>query len=201
MIHPVTPDRLDDLAALFKTHASTRGCYCMCFRGPRRDFVTGWDGGNKANFERLAKTDDPPPGLLAYRDDEPVGWCSVGPRSRYDRAISQRAVILKERDPAEDDDVWLVPCFFVRVGKRKHGTTYQLLNAAVTMAQQYDATAIEGFPLAGNRRNDAEPIAASAVKSASADGYLGRESLFAACGFEPIARPTPRRVVMRRDLT
>ena len=32
------------------------------------------------------------------------------------------------------------------------------------------------------------------------DDYLGREELFGSCGFSSIDRPTPRRVVMRRDL-
>lgn len=187
MIHPLTPDRLDDLADLFDSNRTTRGCYCMAFRGPRRAFAEGFKGGNRAHFEHLAQTDDPPPGLLAYRDDQPIGWCSVGPRSRYDRAISKRAVVLKQRDSSEDDDVWLVTCFFVRVGHRKQGTTYELLNAAVALAKQYGANAIEGFPHIGSTRNEA-------------DGFVGRESLFAACGFDPIARPTPRRVVMRKDL-
>lgn len=117
-----------------------------------------------------------------------MGWCAAGPRSRYPTAISPRATVLKGRDASEDDDVWLVPCFFVRVGERRQGTTRALLAAAVEMAAGHGAKAIEGFPLT----NDGPR---------SPDDYLGRERLFAGCGFTPVARPTPRRVVMRRNLT
>jgi len=48
--------------------------------------------------------------------------------------------------------------------------------------------AIEGCPLAGDGPH-------------KSNRYLGTEPLFAAYGFTPIARPSPQRVVMRRDLS
>lgn len=186
-IHPVTADRLGDLARLFETNGTTRGCWCMYFIAPRAEFGAGMRGGNRARFEELAVDADPPMGLLAYRQAAPVGWCAIGPRSRYPRAIGPRATILKGRDPAEDDEVWLVTCFFVRVGARRQGATRKLLTAAVELAEQSGARAIEGFPRA-------------AGQPSSPDDYLGHEDVFAACGFDCIARPTPRRAVMRRDL-
>jgi GNAT superfamily N-acetyltransferase len=135
----------------------------------------------------MVQTADPPMGLLAYRSGRAVGWCAMGPRSRYPNTISPRATVLKGRDPSEDDDVWLVPCFFVRVGERRHGATRALLEAAVDAARRHGAKAIEGFPL----RDDAPR---------SPDDYLGREHLFATCGFQCVGRPTPRRAVMRREL-
>jgi GNAT superfamily N-acetyltransferase len=186
-IQPVTGDRLDDLADLFETNGTTRGCWCMYFIASRAEFGAGWRGGNRERFDELAVSADPPMGLLAYLDGVPVGWCALGPRSRYPRAIGPRARILKDRDRAEDDDVWLVPCFFVRVGARRLGITRALLAAAVDLARQSGATAIEGFP----RSDDTD---------ASPEDYLGREAVFAACGFECVARPTPRRAVMRRDV-
>ena len=131
--------------------------------------------------------DDPPTGLLAYRGDTPIGWCAFGPRSRYPAAIGARAVVFKERDPVEDESVWLVSCFFVRVGFRKAGTTFELLTAAVELAERSGVPAIEGWPLAGPGPH-------------GADRYYGTEPLFEACGFDCVARPTPNRVVMRRQL-
>lgn len=184
-IFPVTPDRLDDLAELFESNNATRGCWCMAFIATRTQYVSGRSGGNRARFEELAMTADPPLGLLAYRDGRPVGWCAIGPRSRYPRAIGPRTTILKDRDASEDDEVWLVSCFFVRVGERRKGITYQLLEAAADLARSYGAKAIEGWPLTGKP---------------SPDEYYGREQVFAACGFECVSRPTERRAVMRRDL-
>lgn len=124
-------------------------------------------------------------GLLGYRDGTPAGWCAAGPRSRYAVTASPRS-ILRDRDPAEDDSVWLVPCFFVRVGYRRDGLTAQLLSAAVDLARASGAAAIEGWPIA-----DAH---------GSAETFEGREHVFTKCGFTCIGRPSPRRAVMRLEL-
>jgi hypothetical protein len=86
--------------------------------------------------------------------------------------IGPRAKILARRDPAEDDDVWLVPCFFVRVGERGQGITSALLDAAVELAREHGATAVEGFPR-------------SAGQPPSPDDFLGRP------GGEPPGEATP----------
>jgi GNAT superfamily N-acetyltransferase len=186
-VHPVTPQRLADLADLFDSSGVTRGCWCMYFISSRAEFGAGYGAGNRAAFEQLACRSVEPLGLLAYAGTNPVGWCAGGPRARYPRTIGPRARILAARDAAEDDVVWLVPCFFVRAGERGHGVTGALLDAAVELADAHGATAIEGFPRA-------------AGQPPSPDDYLGREEWFASRGFTPIDRPTPRRVVMRRDL-
>jgi GNAT superfamily N-acetyltransferase len=187
-VHPLTPDRLADLADLFGSNATTRGCWCMWFIDSAKDVQAGWrTGRNRRAFEALARDADPPMGVLAYAGDTPVGWLATGPRSRYPRTIGPRAKILRDRDPAEDDDVWLLPCFFVRVGHRRSGVTAALLAAAVDLAGEHGAPAVEGFPIA-----EGQPR--------SADDYLGRERRFAECGFACVAEPSSRRVVMRRDL-
>jgi hypothetical protein len=63
-----------------------------------------------------------------------------------------------------------------------------LLEQAVALAGSHGATAVEGFPLAGGERRS------------GGDAFVGVEPLFATCGFTVINRPTPRRVLMRRDL-
>lgn len=186
-IEPVTAAKLNDLADLFESNGSTRGCWCMAQIVPNREYHPGRYGENRRRFEALALEETIPMGLLGYEDNRPVAWCAVGPRSRYQRAIGPRNTMLKSRDPGEDDDVWLVPCFFVRVGCRRAGITGELLAAAVELAASHGASAIEGFPLADSNRS-------------KADGYFGRETLFSAHGFTCIAQPTPKRALMRRDL-
>lgn len=184
-IHPLGPARSDDAADLFGSNASTRGCWCMWFLLPVRDVQAGWGDTNRGRFEMLATETSPPGGLLAYQDGKAVGWCAMGPRTRYPRAAGSK--LMTRRDPDEDADAWFVPCFFVRTGSRRAGITEQLLRAVVTYAGKHGATAVEGFPLAGDGPH-------------KTDRYLGTEPLFAACGFTAIARPTPRRVIMRREL-
>jgi GNAT superfamily N-acetyltransferase len=186
-VRPLRPNRLADLAVLFGTSKTTNDCYCMCFMVSARECQDGWGAGNRRGFELRARHDPTPLGLLAYRDGEPVGWCAAGPRDRYARAL--RSSVLKARDPDEDADVWLVSCFYVRRDARRLGVTRALLDAAVSLARAQGATAVEGFPLAGDRRRS------------TGEAFVGVEPLFASCGFSPVARPTPARVVMRRDLT
>lgn len=185
-VHPLTADRLADLDALFGTSKTTAGCQCMWFLVPSKQSHDGWGEANRAAFASLTRAEAAPTGLLAYRDGEPVGWVAAGPRSRYVRAL--RSPILKERDAAEDDAVWLVPCFFVRRDARRSGVTRALLDAAVGLARSHGARAVEGFPLAGDKRRS------------TMEAFLGVEPVFESCGFTAVARPSPNRVVMRRAL-
>jgi GNAT superfamily N-acetyltransferase len=186
-IRVLTAESLGDLRDLFGSNAVTRGCWCVWFLVRGQAAEKGWGAANQQHFEALVSAGDKPMGVLAFDDDRPVGWCAIGPRSRYARVLHS-PLVRNTRNSAEDDDVWFVPCFFVRSGARRAGLTKDLLEAAVAAANTHGATAVEGFPLAGaGPHRD--------------DRYLGTEGLFTACGFTEIARPSPRRVVMRRDLT
>jgi len=183
-IHPLTADRMDDLTDLFESNGTTRGCWCTWFLRTRKDNQAGWGEGNRDWFLTYAAAADPPVGVLGYCDELPVGWCAVSPRARY-AALGPRS-IMRDRDRSEDDVVWLVTCFFVRVGARRAGSMSALLTAAVELAARHGATAIEGFPMAGGGDTQS--------------GYVGFESVFAAAGFDRIGQPSPRRVIMRREL-
>jgi len=185
-IRPVTADGLADLGRLFATNGVCSGCWCTFFLLSGREFSAGWGTVNRNRFAEFAAGAGGPVGVLAYRDGEPVGWCAAGPRSRYPRIL--RSPLMKARDRAEDATVWLVPCFFVRRDARRSGVTRALLAAAVDLAAASGAPAVEGLPLAGSGRHPA------------AEAYVGIEEVFAACGFEVTARPSPRRLVMRRAL-
>jgi hypothetical protein len=186
-IRPVTPERFDDLADLFESNRATRGCWCMAYIAENKVWQAGWYvGGNRKLFEEMGRTADPPMGLLGYKDGKPVAWCAMGPRSRYRRCIGPRATVLAGRDTTEDDDVWLFTCFFTRVGFRSKGATHELIEAATAFAKKHGAKAIEGIPLATGAKRGSE--------------YVGRETAFVSCGFACIARPTPQRAVMRKEL-
>lgn len=190
-VEPLTPERLGDLASLFGTSATTSHCYCTWFILPAAQCQAGWyDGGNRTAFDTRAAQESTPMGLLAYIDEQPVGWCAAGPRSRYGRAL--RSTVLRGHDPGEDDAVWLVPCFFVRTGFRRQGLMHTLLDRAVDLAATHGATAVEGFPMSSGQ--------GPGKRRSSGDLYVGAEPVFAACGFTVVRRPTASRVVMRREL-
>jgi len=83
--------------------------------------------------------------------------------------------------------VWLLPCLFVRAGRRGQGVTHALIRAAIELARREGASAIEGWPLAESERR-------------AGDAFLGREQVFEELGFNCVERPSPERVIMRLEL-
>jgi len=123
------------------------GCWCMVFCSRRADWSARWHtGDNRSAFETMARGSAHPMGVLAYDGTQPVGWCAAGPRSHYTTATSNRSRVMRGRDPAEDDTVWLVACFFVRVGWRNAGISRRLLDAAVGLGRRSGARAVEAGP-------------------------------------------------------
>jgi GNAT superfamily N-acetyltransferase len=136
----------------------------------------------------MAEVSPTPMGILASVAGQPVGWCACGPRSRYTTAIGGRSKMLRGRERAEDERVWLLACLFVGVEHRGHGVTYALVRSAVELARREGALAIEGWPLA-----------ASAGRST--DAFVGREKVYEALGFSCVQRPSPQRAIMRLKLS
>jgi GNAT superfamily N-acetyltransferase len=127
-------------------------------------------------------------GLVAFLDDEPVGWCAVEPRTAYVGLVRGGRVAWKGRDEDRDDEeVWAVTCFFTRPGFRKRGISRALAGAAVDHARANGARAVEGYPL-------------SRPGAVADELHVGFESTFASVGFREVSRPSVRRVVMRIDL-
>jgi GNAT superfamily N-acetyltransferase len=185
-IKAVTSDLMDDVAQLFCSDKVAEKCWCMWFIMPVKAFHAAGSEGNRASFTELAARSKRPLGLLAYQNGEPVGWCAAGPRSRYVRAL--KTPTYRGGKEEDDNEVWLVPCFFVRKDAQGRGVSRALLETAVQLAQENGATAIEGFPYAGSKRRS------------GGDVQVGFEPLFASCGFAVIRAPSTSRVVMRREL-
>ena len=184
VIAPVRSQSIDDIETVFCDDKSADGCWCMWFTIPVKEYHAAGPEGNRASFRDLVESAEKPVGLVAYEDGQPVGWCAVGPRSRYKRAI--KTPTYKGRDPFEDDQVWLVPCFYIRRELRQSGLTRQLLAAAVNLAKEYGATAIEGFPYTGARRR-------------SKDTQVGFHSVFTTLGFRVVGTPSDQRVVVKLE--
>jgi GNAT superfamily N-acetyltransferase len=180
-IHPLTPDRFTDLEQLFGPRGAYGGCWCMYWRIARSEFKAGQGAGNKRALRRLID-DGTVPGVLAYRDGEAVGWCSIAPRREF--ASLNRSRTLK---PLDDEPVWSIVCFYVHPLHRGEGLVGELIEGAVAWARRRGARLIEGYPTVP--RSAALPPVSS---------YMGLPAHFARAGFEDAARPSPAKKVMRR---
>ena len=162
------PDRWPDVAEIVGSPAGW-GCWCQYYRWSSGDFDRlGRDGGPAALRSQLA--DDPPPGLLAYLDGQPVGWCGIGVRSRLERLVRSRTI------PRVDDaPVWSVVCFLIRPGMRRRGIAKALLAAVVRYAREAGAVGLEGYPV--------DPEGARLQTAAM---YVGTTGMFEAAGFRRV---------------
>lgn len=191
---PATGDRFSDIAAVLAP-SGKGACWCMYYRMSSAEYgrVSARELPHAARHRRdllHARAGQPPaPGMLAYVDGTPVGWCGLGPRIEFARLQRSRTI------PAVDGlAVWSVVCFLVRPGSRRRGIAAALLSGAVAYARDCGAPALEGYPVetAGTR---IDPTSA----------YVGTTGMFSAAGFRRIARTGARsaglpRVVMRLDL-
>lgn len=180
-IRPLTPQLWPALEDLFGPNGACAGCWCMYWRiggayhkRPREE--------NKADFRRIVEQ-GPPPGLLAFRNEIPVGWCQLTPRSALPSLARARFA-----RPVDDLPVWSLSCFYVRRGHRRQGVSAALIQAALKAAKRASAPAVEAYPFA---------IADSANVSSR---FTGIASTFERAGFRTVARHNPHRPIMRHDL-
>lgn len=128
-------------------------------------------------------------GLVAYFDDEPVGWCAVDRRSVYGRLRGSPVPWKGRSEDKGDETVWAIACMIVRPGFRGRGLTRPMVAAAVEHARERGASALEGYPM----------LTGGGTVSWG-EMNVGAVGAFTAAGFIEVSRPTVRRVVMRLEL-
>jgi len=122
-----------------------------------------------------------PPGVLAYAQTEPVGWCAVAPRAEYEYLARSRVL-----RPIDDQVVWSISCLLVARPYRRRGVSVQLLRAAVDIAGQAGAHIVEGYP-----------VISRVGRMPDAFAWTGTLSAFRAAGFEEVGRGSASRPIMR----
>ncbi|WP_328991023.1 GNAT family N-acetyltransferase [Kribbella sp. NBC_01245] len=184
---PATPERWADVVTVMGERGDPSRCWCQYFRLRGKD----WERSPKAKRAALkAQVDaDPPPGVLAYDDGTPCGWCAIAPRTSYARVLASKN--WRHPSPPDDEDgVWTVTCFVVPVGHRRQGMASHLLRGAVELARKHGATTVEGNAVDLDK----------AGRVASADLYRGPLSVFRDEGFEEVRRISPNWVLVSREL-
>jgi len=179
--HPVTSDRWADLDRLFSASAGEElgnpsRCWCMEWRRPHEAWEREAGEGNRHAMQAFIDGGEVP-GILAYLDGEPAGWCSVSPRNSLSRLIAEGGFRSPDRS-----DVWSIICFYVPETRRGQGMMKGLVCAAVDYAVEHGAKVVEAYP------NRPEIID---------DGAAGSFRIFEQAGFVEVARPNPIQVTMR----
>lgn len=173
--HAVTPERWDDLVALFEHHGNPGYCWCTRWRLPSAQFRQLTSIGRRSHLESLVRARIPV-GVLGYRAGKPVGWCSVAPRETY--VALERSTTLPRID---DLPTWSVACFFVARPERGRGLSVELLRAATGYAASEGAVIVEGYPVEPDRSYR----------------FMGSPSVFAAAGFWEVAVTRAGRRIVR----
>ncbi|HEY3869236.1 MAG TPA: GNAT family N-acetyltransferase [Actinocrinis sp.] len=198
---PITADRLrivranqaswDDLQAVFGDTDYPSRCFCHRYKTGLPDYNPIPLPVRKDMTRDAARCGEPEAettiGLVAYLEDEPVGWVSVEPRTAF--RFMRRTPWAGRNEDRTDDSVWAVMCFVTRKGYRRRGITYALASAAVDFAREEGARALEGYPMA----------VPPGKEITWGELHVGARQVFDDAGFKEVCQPSPRRVVMRID--
>lgn len=179
--HPLTAARWDDAVSLFGPRGACAGCWCMAWRLPYAQYQARKGAGNRRLLRRRVQAGSPP-GVLAYVDGKPAGWCSIAPREEF--TFLSRSRVLS---PVDTEAVWSVSCFFIARQYRRMGITVPLLRAAVELARKQGARIVEGYPVDPHHG-----------KLPGAFMWTGVPKTFLHTGFKEVARRSKTRPVMRK---
>lgn len=178
--YPVTKINWKDFENLFGEKGACAGCWCMYWRMRRKDYDLQRGSGTKKIMKNLVNNGTVP-GIIAYDNNKPVGWCSVAPREDF--PVLENSRVLKRID---EKPVWSIVCFFIQKEFRKKGLSLELLNAAITFVKMNKGKIIEGYPV--------EP---KSGKTADVFAWTGLASAFRKAGFKELERRSETRPIMR----
>ena len=179
--YPLTPERWPDFERLFGPRGAYGGCWCMWWRVSRKEFEAQQGEGNRAAMREIVQAGTVP-GILAYVEGEPAGWCSVAPREQF--ASLNRSPILR---PIDEQPVWSIVCRVVGKAFRRQGLSPALIRAARDYAVDQGARIVEAYPTVPRGDGRLPPVSS----------YMGLPAMFEEAGFVSVARPSKSRAIMR----
>lgn len=183
-VRPVSEALFDDVQTVFGTRGQAAHCQCQGYR-------LGWHAQHSDNVqgrrELLRDQVIEGHGLVAYLDGEPVGWCSVAPRSDY--PYLRQTTWKGRNENREDASIWAVTCLVTRAGFRRQGVSRALVGATIDLARDGGARVLEAYPM--------KPAPGKDVPWG--EMHVGALSAFLAAGFRVVHVPSLRRAIVRYD--
>lgn len=173
------PARRADFFRLHSSHNDAGWCHCVAW------WVGTWDGWGERSVEdnlalrnRLLDAGEYD-GYLLYVDDQPAGWCQVGPRDRLSKLAQQFHL-------APDAQTWAITCFLIAPAYRRQGLAAHLLRDVLIDLRARDVQRVEAFPKRG-------------AQLEVDDLWNGPEAMFIDAGFQ-VVRDDATRPVLSIDL-
>lgn len=191
VVRPAYEASWEDVQAVFGTRGAASRCQCQRYKlRPRENFTEQPVEERADRLREQTGCDDPSAretsGLIAYLDDEPVGWCAVEPRPQFP-GLRHSPVPWAGRDQDRaDDTVWAITCVLARARYRRQGVATALIAAAVAHAGSHGAAALEAYPM-------------TTMKAIDEELHVGTIGSYLEAGFTEVSRPTARRAVVRLD--
>ena len=171
---------------LFDPNGACGGCWCMWWRVENRKNWKEFHGAKaKETFKKLTQSGKAH-GMLVFIGDEPVGWCSFGPRVDFPCLTRVHAY---ERD--DISDVWSVTCFFIDRKWRGKGLARRLLKASVEAMRNHGVRIVEGYPMTTTM---------DGRRLSSGMTWRGPLKIFEELGFRTVQSTNPFKPLVRLEL-
>jgi GNAT superfamily N-acetyltransferase len=180
LIKPLTISNWNDFENLFGPKGAYAGCWCMWWRLSRKEFENGQGDSNRKAMKSIVNSGNIP-GILAYSDGEPCGWCSVAPREDF--GSLERSRVLKRID---NENVWSLVCFFIDKEYRGKNLGYKLILGAIEFVKSQGGKILEAYPTILKSGN-APPVST----------YMGIPNILKKAGFKQIHQPSKSKLIMR----
>ncbi|BAS27427.1 GNAT family N-acetyltransferase [Limnochorda pilosa] len=170
-VRAIGPETLNDLRQLLVTPPHG-WCWCVAWEVPTWE---GWEARTEEENRDLRErlwAQGQYDGYLLYRQEEPLAWCRVGPRSRWPKLCRSFGL-----DPTED--VYAFTCFGIRQEAMGQGLMHTFLRLVLADLRRRGVRAVEAFPR--KLEGQVEP----------GELWMGPASLFDRAGFVTV-RETDR---------
>ncbi len=171
--HPLTPVHWDDFVKLFGKKGAYGGCWCMFWHLTRAEFARGCGEHNKQAMHQMVLSGKVP-GILIYKDKQPVAWCAVAPREAFS-ALNRSRIFAR----MDDQPVWSIVCFFIDRKARGQGILRIAIQSALDYARRNGTKIVEAYPTEPQQHQPAVNVyrgVASVFRQAGFREVLGRSS-------------------------
>lgn len=172
----------EDFEYLFREKGACEGCWCMHCRLPTDEFEANKGEGNRLAMKALVESGQIP-GIIAYNDDKPVGWCSLGDREDFPKLSKSH------EEQIIDEHTWIISCLYIRKGWRRRGIKRALLKYLIAYCQTKGARVLESHQCNSSFSKYPDNFA-----------WTGIEKAYEAVGFVKVDKPSDKRPIMRYDL-